>query len=75
LLLPGAAAIAGRSAAYLHGVRIAAPDDPVEVIVPRRHRFGPVAGLRIRFAAIGPQTSRASSHVSPRRCVPRSTSR
>jgi very-short-patch-repair endonuclease len=52
LLLPGSAALARRSAAYLHGVHLAGPGDPVEVTVPRAHRFGPVAGLRIRFAEL-----------------------
>jgi hypothetical protein len=54
LLLPEQAAIAGRSAAYLRGVTLATADDPVEVIVPWRHRFGPVAGLSIRFDKLLP---------------------
>ncbi len=47
LILPAAAAITGRSAAYLHGVPLAGPEDPVEVITPPQQRFGPVKGLRI----------------------------
>ncbi|HZM80007.1 MAG TPA: hypothetical protein VFC19_30095 [Candidatus Limnocylindrales bacterium] len=42
-LLPAGAAIAGRSAAYLYGVRLVGGDDPVEVVTPGR--FGPMAGL------------------------------
>ena len=49
LLLPPTAVVAGRSAAWLLGARDAAgAEDPVEVLVPRRHRFGPVTGLPIR---------------------------
>ncbi len=55
LLIPDAAAIGGRSAAWLHGVELAAPDDPVEVIVPRTDRFGPVQGLTIRLADLPPE--------------------
>ncbi|MGI8646981.1 MAG: endonuclease domain-containing protein [Mycobacteriales bacterium] len=47
LILPSGAAITGRSAAYLHGVQLTAPDDLVEVIAPSHQRFGPVQGLRI----------------------------
>jgi hypothetical protein len=50
LVLPPEAAIGGRSAAWLHGVRFATADDPVEVVVPRGARFGPVRGLTIRLA-------------------------
>lgn len=55
LLLPEQAAIAGRSAAYLRGVTLADGDDPVEVVVPWRYRFGPIAGLRIRFDDLAPE--------------------
>lgn len=49
LLMPPGAAVAGCSAAWLYGVdELAGPDDPVEVLVETAHRFGPVAGLRIR---------------------------
>ena len=49
LVLPPTAVVAGRSAAVLLGVRdAAAAADPVEVLVPRTYRFGPVTGLRIR---------------------------
>lgn len=51
-LLPPAGAIAGRSAAYLHGVTLADTEDPVEVVVPAKQRFGPVAGLRIHLADV-----------------------
>lgn len=51
-LLPPGAAIAGRSAAWLYGVRLAHHLDPVEVVTPRDARFGPVAGLAIHVAAL-----------------------
>lgn len=44
-LLPQGAAIAGRSAAYVYGIRLLDADDPVEVLAPGR--FGPMAGLAI----------------------------
>lgn len=48
LLIPRSAAIAGRSAAWLRGADVlAAGTDPVDILVPRRDRFGPIAGLRI----------------------------
>jgi very-short-patch-repair endonuclease len=65
LLMPTHAAIAGASAAYLHGAKIVDSRAPVEVVVPWRQRFGPVKGLRIRFAAVPP------ADVSTRK--PRST--
>ncbi len=55
LLIPEQAAIAGPSAAYLYGVALVGDDDPVEIVVPRRHRFGPIAGLRIRFDDLLPK--------------------
>lgn len=51
LLIPAGAAIAGPSAAFLHGVEsAAAPDDPVHVLVAPRHRFGPMQGVSIHVA-------------------------
>src|SRR5690606_14809951 len=48
LLIPPDAVIAGPSAAYLLGAESAVrDDDPVHVLVPRKHRFGPVQGLRV----------------------------
>jgi very-short-patch-repair endonuclease len=52
LLMPAQAAIAGHSAAYLYGAKVADTDAPVEVVVPWQQRFGPTAGLRIRFAEL-----------------------
>ncbi|MGH3682609.1 MAG: endonuclease domain-containing protein [Natronosporangium sp.] len=49
-LLPEQAAIAGRSAAWLYGVRLTRDDDPVEVLTPPKSRFGPVDGLRVHMA-------------------------
>ncbi|MCO7222232.1 hypothetical protein [Klenkia sp. PcliD-1-E] len=55
LVLPPAAVVAGRSAAWLLGAREAADaSTPVEVLVPREHRFGPVTGLRIRQGVVDP---------------------
>jgi len=53
-VLPAAAVVAGRSVAWLFGVHDAiGPGDPVEVLVPRADRFGPVTGLRIRQGVVG----------------------
>lgn len=43
-MLPGTAAIAGRSAAYLHGAWTIPDEDPVEIITPTP--FGPMHGIR-----------------------------
>lgn len=67
LLLPPGAAIAGLSAAFEHGVLLAGADDPVEVNVPREHRFGPVAGLRITHAEL------ENGDVEDRRTTPART--
>lgn len=49
LVMPPTAVVAGRSAAYLYGARdIIEAHEPVEVLVPTGHRFGPVSGLSIR---------------------------
>lgn len=53
LILPTGAAIARRSALTLAGCPdLVDDDDPVDVVVPPDHRFGPVDGLRIRIAAV-----------------------
>lgn len=44
-LVPQGAAVAGRSAAHIHGGLALRPGDPVEVLTPRD--FGPVSGLLI----------------------------
>lgn len=44
-LLPPGAVVGGRSAAALYGVGCVDAADPVEVLVPRGDRYGPVAGL------------------------------
>lgn len=49
LVIPRDAVLAGRSAAWQYGATdLVGAHDPVEVLVPRSARFGPVAGLRIR---------------------------
>lgn len=50
-LLPKGAAIAGRSAAHLHGGLALRPADPVEVLTPKD--FGPVCGLVIHRGRVG----------------------
>lgn len=52
--IPPHAVIAGLSAAWLYGIRLLPPDDPVEVAVPHDGWFGPVSGLRIRRANFEP---------------------
>lgn len=55
LVIPPTAVVAGRSAAWLLGTTEAADaSTPVEVLVPRQHRFGPVTGLRIRQGVVDP---------------------
>jgi very-short-patch-repair endonuclease len=51
-LIPPGAAIAGRAAAELHGAVGAGPDEPIDVIVPRGTRIGPMAGLRVHSATL-----------------------
>ncbi|MEJ3745257.1 hypothetical protein WEI85_18435 [Actinomycetes bacterium KLBMP 9797] len=46
-LIPADGAIAGRSAAALYGAGTVAATEPIEVVVPRKSRFGPVRGLAI----------------------------
>ncbi|MQA09612.1 MAG: DUF559 domain-containing protein [Pseudonocardiaceae bacterium] len=51
LIVPPEAVLTGRSAATLHGVELAGPNDQVEFIVPERFRFGPISGIRVRRTA------------------------
>jgi hypothetical protein len=52
-LLPERAAVAGRSAALLYGVRLVRDDDaPVEVVTPWDARFGPVRGLTVHVGEL-----------------------
>ncbi|WP_343063741.1 DUF559 domain-containing protein [Haloechinothrix aidingensis] len=48
LIAPQQAILTGRSAATVRGVPLAKPHDPVELIVPEKHRFGPVQGIHVR---------------------------
>jgi len=48
LLVPEQAVLTGRSAATLMGVELAKPYDPVEFVVPEKHRFGPIVGIKVR---------------------------
>ncbi|BCB77323.1 hypothetical protein GCM10022251_64840 [Phytohabitans flavus] len=49
-LLPSGGAVAGRSAAALYGAGTATTDEPVQVVVPRKIRFGPFSGLDVHGA-------------------------
>ncbi|MEV0806110.1 DUF559 domain-containing protein [Micromonospora sp. NPDC050200] len=49
-LFPPGCAIAGRSAAAIHGAASPRPDDPVEVVVQPASRFGPLGGFVIHVA-------------------------
>lgn len=65
LLCPPTAAIAGPSAALLHGVDFAATAaDDVHILVPRAARFGPVRGLRIHTGEV-PQADLGVRHQLP----------
>lgn len=57
LIAPPEAVLTGRSAATIHGVDLAGPNDPVEFAVPERARLGPVQGMRIRRTEIGQDES------------------
>jgi hypothetical protein len=48
LVMPDAAVISGRSAAYLWGAAMSEPVGPVEIWSPRR--FGPVRGITVRVS-------------------------
>lgn len=54
LLLPPGAAVAGRSAALLHGVDVRRPDAPVEVVLPREAPFRSRSGIAVRRALLDP---------------------
>jgi very-short-patch-repair endonuclease len=51
-VLPAEALIAGQSAAHLYGIRSRRPDEPVEVLLPRGTRFGPVHGVQVHVAQL-----------------------
>jgi len=52
MVLPPRAAMAGRSAAWLYGARVAADHDPVEVVTPPEQRIGRRVGLRVHTAPL-----------------------
>lgn len=61
LLAPPEAVIAGASAAYLHGIQAAVRNgDPVQLLVERKHRFGPVQGLQVHTTGTLPAGDLAS---------------
>jgi hypothetical protein len=62
-LLPRRAAIAGRSAAWLLGVRLADQADPIEVVTPWSARFGPVDGLRIHVGHLPEEDVRVADGI------------
>lgn len=58
LIVPKEAVLTGRSAATVLGVELAKPNDPVEFVVPEKHRFGPVDGIHVRRTAVKNRESR-----------------
>lgn len=54
LALPDGAVVTGRSAATVRGVRIAWPEDPVQVLAPPEMRLGHRSGLDVRRTPIEP---------------------
>lgn len=62
-LLPPAAAIAGRSAAWLYGAQLYRDEDPIEVVTPPSARFGPVRGLVIHVSDLPPDEVRVIDDV------------
>lgn len=58
LLAPPEAVLTGRSAATVQGVELAKPNDPVEMVVPEKHRFGPIVGIKVRRTEVEPEESR-----------------
>jgi hypothetical protein len=53
LVMPGRAVITGRSAATLRRAALAYPDDPVEILVPRRSGNRQQRGLQLRYIDVG----------------------
>ncbi|MBV1849747.1 endonuclease domain-containing protein [Catellatospora tritici] len=51
-LLPPQAVIAGRSAVAIHGGPAPGDGDPIDVLIPPGHRFGPVHGIRVHASEI-----------------------
>jgi very-short-patch-repair endonuclease len=66
-VLPDGGVIAGRSAAYLYGARLAGPTDPVEVLVP------PTARIRGRDALVVHTGGLSSAEIQPRAALPLTT--
>lgn len=62
-VVPRRAAIAGRSAAWLLGVRLASEADPIEVVTPWSARFGPVNGLRVHVAHLSEEDVRVVDEI------------
>lgn len=58
LIAPPGAVLTGRSAATIRGVPLAKAHDPVEFVVPDKHRFGPIQGIHVRRTEIDPKESR-----------------
>jgi hypothetical protein len=53
LLASPEAAVAGASAAFLHGIETAVGDtDPVQLLVERKHRFGPIQGVQVHTGTL-----------------------
>ena len=54
LALPAGAVVTGRSAASVHGVRVAWPEDPVQIVAPEEMRLGRRSGLDVRRTVVEP---------------------
>lgn len=54
LLMPTYAIFIGKSAACLHGVDVADSHNPVEVLIPISHRYGPIKGIKFAHGTFGP---------------------
>jgi very-short-patch-repair endonuclease len=54
MALPSSAVITGRSAATVRGVRLAWPEDPIQVVVPPDTRLGHRRGLDVRRTVLTP---------------------
>jgi hypothetical protein len=53
-VLPPGAVLSGLSAAWTHGVAVARPEDPIEVILPPNHRVRHRRGLTVRVDILNP---------------------
>lgn len=62
LALPDGAVVTGRSAATVRGVRLAWPDDDVQVLAPPEMRLGRRTGFGVRRSVVAPGEAEPWSH-------------